>query len=92
MNLEQIPEEARKPLFELGRFVATLGAIVLAMKYLGVATQDDVHAMELKLTAARARVDVLATIYQTTEGITIFWDTLEPIENQLAEVPSGPVQ
>ena len=90
--MTELPDEYKKPLFELGRFVATLGAIVLAMKYLGVATQDDVHKLELKLTAARARVDVLATVYQTTEGITIFWDTLEPIENQLAEVPSGPVQ
>lgn len=79
-----------KAVYGIGQFVATLGALLLAMKYLGVATQEDIHRLELSLVQARARVDVIATVYQTKEGITIFWDTLEPANASLAETPSGP--
>ena len=91
-----IPEDLKKPLFEIGRFVATLGAFLLAAELLGLAKQSDVdranHAQDMKLIQARARVDIIATIYQTTEGLTIFWDTLEEPEISLRESPSGPTR
>lgn len=91
MNLDAIPEEYRKPFLELGRILGTLAAFALIMKLLGVATKDDVHAMDLRLTQVRARVDVIGVVVQTETGVVIFWELLEKTERGLAEVPVGPV-
>jgi len=99
----QIPDEYKKPMFELGRFTATLAALILALSQLGVAKKEDVTAAkdeinkELKLLdkrmmEARYRIDQVATIYQMREGVMIFtWRNLEPPETANIVDPVGPV-
>ena len=51
----------------------------------------EITELEIKLEQARSRTDVIIGIYQLREGISIFWDTMEPPEVSAGEIPSGPV-
>ena len=95
-------DKSKVALFELGRIAATFGALWAVLQFMNVATKEDIHEeitpvttrvtyVNYRVTRAGARVDVISTVYQTREGIIIFWDNLEDPYAQGIELPSGPL-